>query len=43
MDRTLWLIECAHKGDKKAREAVLSNPELKKKIDIREEAQKMMI
>ena len=23
MDRTLWLIECAHKGDKKAREAAV--------------------
>ena len=23
MDRTLWLIECAHKGDKKARETAV--------------------
>ena len=23
MDRTLWLIECAHQGDKKAREAAV--------------------
>ena len=23
MDRTLWLIECAHQGDKKARETAV--------------------